>query len=121
VDFPPLTSYNRRRFGDRQRADEAVGAHRRRIGLQFLPDLAYLQLQARLAGKYVRMLGLKGGGGLRGWKVTVLLKQLHDQMSPLLQYLPVATLVVTPADPHGVPGAAAGSLRRSRRTRVDLY
>lgn len=61
------------------------------------------------------MLSLKRGSGLRGWEIAVFLKQLHDQVPPLLQYLPVAALVVAPAHSY-VPGI--GSFWRG--TGIDI-
>jgi len=61
------------------------GGRCRRLGHDFLADLADLQLQARFRGEDLRVQRLEEAGGLGGWKESVFLEELHDQLPALIQ------------------------------------
>lgn len=64
-----------------------------RLGHVLLADLADLELQLLLVLEDVTVGELEVVGGLGGREHAVLLEQLHDQVAPVLEDLPVALLL----------------------------
>lgn len=87
-----------------------------RLGHVLLPDLADLQLQLLLVLEDVTVGELEVVGGLGRREHAVLLEQLHDQVAPVLEDLPVALLLgrVDRARRRGF-GRAWGPVRAVRR------
>lgn len=87
-----------------------------RLGHVLLPDLADLQLQLLLVLEDVTVGELEVVGGLGRREHAVLLEQLHDQIAPVLEDLPVALLLgrVDRARRRGF-GRAWGPVRAVRR------